>query len=264
MLRSSFALAIWPMSLQEKPLDSVDTLLDMSISPATEDEYGIASNAVTVSKPDLVEPVCALSTPNLLSHFPPKNSIVGRGAPPPPSPHKVHYPPESAAITVLAFLASVIEQLVPVVERRAYGLLSFAYIGVLKDRGELAFLVRTVDIGVRARDAQRSDIFFTANTPTFSSTASFVPITILAASGLTSLWPEYIATLLSPTSAASIPFTHGATDHATPRNRSPGSENILPYQSICGLVDHNPGRQWRRACRISYPGGELPHLKTTQ
>jgi hypothetical protein len=40
-------------------------------SLATEDEYGIASNAVTVLEPDLVESV-ALSTPNLLSHFLPK------------------------------------------------------------------------------------------------------------------------------------------------------------------------------------------------
>jgi hypothetical protein len=71
MLRCSFALAIWPMPLQEKPLDSVDYLLYTNIFPATEDEYGIASNAVTVLKPDLVEVCCATDT-ELAITFPPK------------------------------------------------------------------------------------------------------------------------------------------------------------------------------------------------
>src|SRR5271170_1981664 len=57
-----------PMPLHEKPLDSVDNSCTRAFPPATEDEYGIASNAVTVLRPDLGEFV-ALSTPNLLSHF---------------------------------------------------------------------------------------------------------------------------------------------------------------------------------------------------
>ena len=40
--------------------------------PATEDEYGIASNAVTVLKPDLVEVCCAIDT-ELAITFPPKS-----------------------------------------------------------------------------------------------------------------------------------------------------------------------------------------------
>lgn len=86
-LRSLFALSIRPMPLHEKPLDSVDNSCTRAFPPATKDEYGIASNAVTVLKPDLVESV-ALSTPNLLSHFHRKLDS-GR----PSLPHKVHYPP---------------------------------------------------------------------------------------------------------------------------------------------------------------------------
>lgn len=91
MLRCSFALAIWPMPLQEKPLDSVDYLLYTNISLRQKDEYGIASNAVTVLEPDLVESV-ALSTPNLPSHFHPKLDS-GRPSLSSGAPHKIHYPP---------------------------------------------------------------------------------------------------------------------------------------------------------------------------
>jgi hypothetical protein len=116
-------------------------------SLATEDEYGIASNAVTVLEPDLVESV-ALSTPNLPSHFHPKldsgrPSLFWR------SPQDT-LSAESAVITVPTFPASIIEQLVPVVDDGC-SLLSFAYTGVLQDRGELAFLVSTVDISLQRR-----------------------------------------------------------------------------------------------------------------
>lgn len=59
------------MPLREKPLDSVDYLLYTSISLATEDEYGIASNAVTVLKPRSSRVCCAIDT-ELAITFPPK------------------------------------------------------------------------------------------------------------------------------------------------------------------------------------------------
>jgi len=77
MLQSLFAFAIWPMPLHEKPLDSVDNSCTRAFPLRQKDEYGIASNAVTVLIPDLVESV-ALSTPNLLSHF---HRILDSGRP---------------------------------------------------------------------------------------------------------------------------------------------------------------------------------------
>jgi hypothetical protein len=111
------------MPLHEKPLDSVDNSCTRAFSPATEDEYGIASNAVTVLRPDLVVSV-ALSTPNLLSHFHRKLDSGQTLAPP-----QGTLSAESATITAQTFSASIIEQLVPVVDDGC-SFLSLAYTGV--------------------------------------------------------------------------------------------------------------------------------------
>jgi hypothetical protein len=88
-------LRFGPMPLHEKPLDSADALLYTGISLAIDYEYGIASNAVTVLRPDLVESVCAID-PELAITFPKLDS--GQTLSPfKRSPPKVHYPPKSAA-----------------------------------------------------------------------------------------------------------------------------------------------------------------------
>jgi len=89
-------------------------LLYTNIFPGTEAEYGIASNAVTVLTPDLVESVCAIDI-KLIITFPPNTRLV---ADPPSSgaPHKVHLSAEIRNHHRPIFLASIIEQLVPVVD----------------------------------------------------------------------------------------------------------------------------------------------------
>jgi hypothetical protein len=177
--------------------------------------------------------------------------------PSPGAPHEIHYPPKSAVTTVQHFpLQSSNSLYLSLTTAAAY--FHSLILECFRDRGELAFLVVTVDNSLQRRTPNQVTFFAVKNPPTFSSTASFPPITKLVTSGLTyfDLNTLHSVTVLHRRHHLHPPvytrYFTGRDDRATRRNRSPGSEKYPLLPKASEAFRSQPCRQWRRARRILY------------